>query len=120
MGVFRHKIIATIQAYDLGVQIHGDKFEEAHGVPASYSGISLHGPDQQAIANQFAPAATAGTAVTGTAAHSACPAADSTGQVQPQSNNAGLPLLWTALGLIAVALLVVIAYRLGRASAVRT
>ncbi len=295
------KIIATIQAYDLGVQIHGDKFEEQHGVPASYSGIALHGPDQQAIADKLvltpgekesielpigrghagrfyllvgtavadqhknsrfsvqladisdansgrdagedeasaieiepgtlngnlsandqidcfafkvspkvkydvrvkpsaaekeivltildrdgvqlkevtasnggaavriegvefpyegkalirvanhkfvydnlessysleltraggAPATTA-TATSATAstsasaANSARPAADSAGSVQPQSqsqsqsNNAGLPLLWIALGLIAVALLVVIAYRLGRASAQRT
>jgi hypothetical protein len=44
-----HKVVATIQAYDVGVRIRGEKFEEGHATP--YSGIALHGPNQEAIAD---------------------------------------------------------------------
>jgi hypothetical protein len=44
------KIVASTQAYDVGVRIRGEKFEEG-AVP--YSGIALHGPNKEAIADKW-------------------------------------------------------------------
>ncbi|AMY08358.1 von Willebrand factor type A domain protein [Luteitalea pratensis] len=43
------KIVATIQAYDVGVKIRGEKFEEGKG-EFPYSGIALHASDKQRVA----------------------------------------------------------------------
>jgi von Willebrand factor type A domain len=45
------KIVATVQAHDVGVRIRGEKFEEGKNPP--YSGIALHGPNRQAIADKW-------------------------------------------------------------------
>jgi hypothetical protein len=45
------KIVATIQAYDVGVTISGDKFKEGGAPP--YSGIALHSPDKQRVADRW-------------------------------------------------------------------
>ena len=45
------KIVATIQAYDVGVTIRGEKFQEGKGSP--YSGIALHAPDKQRVAQRW-------------------------------------------------------------------
>lgn len=44
------KIVASTQSHDVGVRIRGEKFEEG-GVP--YSGIALHGPNKQRIADKW-------------------------------------------------------------------
>ena len=45
------KIVATIQAYDVGVKIRGEKFQEGGAPP--YSGIALHAPDKQRVADRW-------------------------------------------------------------------
>jgi hypothetical protein len=45
------KIVATIQAYDVGVKIRGEKFQEGGASP--YSGIALHAPDKQRVAHRW-------------------------------------------------------------------
>jgi hypothetical protein len=54
------KIVATIQAHDVGVRIRGDKFQEGQTPP--YSGIALHGPNKEGIADKWvsSPGAKAG------------------------------------------------------------
>jgi hypothetical protein len=45
------KIVATIQAHDVGVVIRGDTFKEGGAPP--YSGIALHAPDKQKVADRW-------------------------------------------------------------------
>lgn len=45
------KIVATIQAYDVGVTIRGDTFKEGGAYP--YSGIALHTPDRHRVADRW-------------------------------------------------------------------
>jgi von Willebrand factor type A domain len=45
------KIVASIQAYDVGVKIQGDKFQEGRAPP--YSGIALHAPDKQRVVDKW-------------------------------------------------------------------
>jgi hypothetical protein len=58
-----HKLVATIQAYDVGVAIRGEKFQEGSSTP--YSGIAVHAPDKQRIADRWvaSPGAKAGIEV---------------------------------------------------------
>jgi hypothetical protein len=42
--------VATVQSYDVGVHIRGERFEEGHGA-YPFVGIALHGPNQEAIAD---------------------------------------------------------------------
>jgi hypothetical protein len=50
------KIVASIQAFDYGVKIRGDKFEEAKNsriVQSPYAGIAIYGPEQNRIVSKW-------------------------------------------------------------------
>lgn len=49
------KIVASIQAFDYGVRIRGDKFEETKGamVQQPFTGIAIHAPDHSNVADQW-------------------------------------------------------------------
>jgi VWA domain-containing protein len=49
------KIVASIQAFDYGVRIRDDKFEETKGSMSQqvFTGIAIHAPDQRNIASQW-------------------------------------------------------------------
>jgi len=49
------KIVATIQAYDVAVEISGDKFKEGGAFP--YTGIALHAPNKQRVGNRWVASA---------------------------------------------------------------